>query len=154
MTLYLLQFIYSRPKRMSIYGRLKMIGEEGQDNPYVEHCPRRTHWCWDLLVCVFYVCRCLSTTRSVQPFFHYYSCNAVRVIGVWQAHGGRVRTPLGLPTHKPRDRWSCLWFQTDYTYFKTRTSFYSTTANYISPTGKGCSGSWNAYRIMRYDLQS
>ena len=39
------------------------------------------------------------------------------MIGVLQAHSGRLPVPLGLPTHKPRDRCSSLRFQTD--YFRT-----------------------------------
>jgi hypothetical protein len=120
MILHLLRFIYSRPRRMSIYGRPKMIGEEWQDSTYVEHGPCRTHWRWDLLVCVYYVGLPVSVSYQrglYNPCFHHYSCSVVRVIGVLHAHSGRVPTPLGLPTHMPRDRCSCLRFQTD--YFRT-----------------------------------
>jgi hypothetical protein len=60
MSLYLLQFNYSRLRRMSIYGRLK-----GQDSPYVERGPRRTHWRWDLLVmCILRGSAGMSTTNE------------------------------------------------------------------------------------------
>jgi hypothetical protein len=150
-TQHLLHFIYSRPRRMSIYGRLKIIGEEGQDSPYVEHGPRRTHCRWDHLVCVFYVCRCLSTTNG--------DCTALVFIIAAAApsgwSGSYRHTVEGSQHHLVCQPTSpgidARVYQTD--YFRTRTChFYQQqpTANPLRAEG----AVEVAYRTMCYDIQS
>lgn len=53
------KFIYSRARRMRVYGGLKKIGEEQQNSPYIEHGPSQTQWRRDLPAC-----RCLSLNEE------------------------------------------------------------------------------------------